>query len=270
MVIVADADGFGVGDALDELYAARPEEFTALRAELAARAKGSGDAAAAKTITASRKPTTAAWVVNTLVLGGPARTRLIELGSRLRDAHAAIDGEALRTLTAEQRKLIDELSRAGFRAADLADPTAALRDDVTATLQAAVADPDVAARLGRLTKAERWSGFGDFGFTATVSTTAKKSDKQQAAPRPAATPERDSVRDRRKQQAKADADAALTELQADLATARLRHQDARRRLQDAERAMTAAEDAYDAAKHASRDAGAAVKDAKSKLKDAGG
>jgi hypothetical protein len=278
---VADAEGFGVGDALDELYAARPEDFTALRTELAARAKGSGDTAAAKSITASRKPTTAAWVVNTLVRGGTARTRLTELGSRLRDAHAAMDGEALRTLTAEQRKLIDELSRAGFRAADIADPPAALRDDVTATLQAAVADPDVAGRLGRLTKAERWSGFGDFGFTATVSTTGKsKPAKQQVTARPAAAPERDSVRDRRKQQAraavaaaeraKADADAALTELQADLATARLRHQDARRRLADAEHAMTAAEDAYDAAKQASREAGAAVKDAKSTLKEAGG
>ncbi|MHC9292986.1 hypothetical protein ACRCUN_10990 [Mycobacterium sp. LTG2003] len=52
----------------------------------------------------------------------------------------------------------------------LREPTAALRDDVTGTLQAAVADPEVAARLGRLSKAEEWSGFGDFGASATVVT----------------------------------------------------------------------------------------------------
>ncbi len=119
VVIVADVAGFAVEDALDELYRARPEDFTALRTELAAKAKGSGDAAAAKRIAGSRKPTTAAWVVNILVLDGTARTKLADLGSRLREAHAAMDGEAIRALTAEQRKLVDELARAGFRGAEL-------------------------------------------------------------------------------------------------------------------------------------------------------
>jgi chromosome segregation ATPase len=65
------------------------------------------------------------------------------------------------------------------------------------------------------------------------------------------------------ERAKADADAALTQLQSDVATARLRRDDARRRLQDAEDALTAAEDAYDRGKQASRDAAAVVKEAKS-------
>jgi flagellin-like hook-associated protein FlgL len=60
------------------------------------------------------------------------------------------------------------LVRDGFAEAGYADVTAALRNDVTDTLQAAIADPGVAARLGRLTKAERWSGFGDFGDAPTV------------------------------------------------------------------------------------------------------
>jgi len=267
-------------DALDTLYSARPEDFTALRTELAAKAKRGGDAAAAKQISTSRKPTTAAWVVNTLVRGGTVTERLTDLGSRLREAHAAMDGETIRALTTEQRKLVDELTRAAFRAADLANPSAALRDDVVATLQAAVADPDVAARLGRLTKAEQWSGFGEFGSTATVSTVTKgKPGKRQTVAPPAAD-KRPSDRDRLRQQARADvaaaerakaeADAALSELQADLATARLRHQDARRRLADAEQALTAAEDAYDAAKRAGREAGAAVKSAKQRLKETDG
>jgi len=279
VVIVADVAGFAIEDALDELYSARPEDFMALRTDLAKKAKGSGDAAAAKRITGSRKPTTAAWVVNILVLGGTARAQLTELGSRLREAHGAMDGEAIRKLTTEQRRLVEDLANAGLRAADLAEPSAALRDDVTATLQAAIADPDVATRLGRLVKAEQWSGFGEFSFTAAVSTTVKRKPDKQAVP-PPAPPEKPSARDRRRQQdraavaaaehAKAEADAALTELQSDLAAARLRHQDARRRLADAEKAMTAAEDAYTAAKQAGRDAAAAVKTAKQRLKETAG
>jgi hypothetical protein len=45
-------------DELDELYRAKPEEFTALRTELTTAAKKRGDAAAAKRISAARKPTT--------------------------------------------------------------------------------------------------------------------------------------------------------------------------------------------------------------------
>ncbi|CAA0126706.1 Uncharacterised protein [Mycolicibacterium vanbaalenii] len=265
-----------VEGALDELYSARPDEFTALRAELAARAKDSGDTAAARRIAASRKPTTAAWVVNMLVLTGTARTRLTDLGTRLREAHAAMDGAAIRTLTAEQRRLVDELARDGFRAAGLANPAPAVRDSVTATLQAAIADPDVAARLGRLSKAEQWSGFGEFGSTAAVSTAPKSKMAAPAARKRPAPPKRPAADDRRRQQAladvaaaeraKADADEALAELQADLATARLRHQDAQRRLTDAEQALTAARDAYEAAKQAGREAAAAVKAAKVTLK----
>ena len=76
-------------------------------------------------------------------------------------------------MTAEQRSLVDELTRAAFDGAEVTNPSATLREDVTGTLQAAIADPDVADRLGRLTKAERWSGFGDFGDTTTVSSVAR-------------------------------------------------------------------------------------------------
>lgn len=275
--IVAD-DGsddarFSLDDALDRLYAARPEDFTAERTRLAAEAKRSGDAAAAKKIGGSRKPTAAAWVVNLLVLRGTARASLADLGARLREAHAGMDGEAIRTLTGEQRRLVEELSRAGFLAAGIDAPSAALRDDVTATLQAAVADPDVAARLGRLTKAEQWSGFGEFGMATAVS--AKRPARAPAPstqPAPAkATRDADEENARKAKAAlvaaerrRSEADAALTELQSDLAAARLRVTDARRRLADAEQALSAAEDAYAAGKRDSADAAAAVKAAKTR------
>lgn len=262
---VADDARFSVDDALDRLYAARPEDFTAQRTRLAADAKRRGDTAAAKQIGGSRKPTAAAWVVNLLALRGTARASLADLGARLREAHAAMDGEAIRTLTGEQRRLVDELSRAGFLAAGIDAPSAALRDDVTATLQAAVADPDVAARLGRLTKAEQWSGFGEFG-----SVTAVSAKRPARAPAPAAVA-RDADEEKARQaraalaaaeRRKSEADAALTDLQSDLAAARLRVTDARRRLADAEQALSAAEDAYAEGNRESADATAAVKAAK--------
>ena len=271
-----------MADELDELYEVKPEEFTARRTELAAAAKQRGEPDTAKQVSAARKPTTAAWVVNRLALRDQdVRTRLAGLGERLRDAHTAMDGDRIRELSAEQRRLVDDVARAAFEEAELADPSAALRDDVIGTLQAAVADPDVASRLGRLTKAERWSGFGEFGDTAMVFTPTRKTTNAREKPveEPQPDDKRDNKRDaarREREKARAalaaaervkvDADAALTGLQSDLAAARLRRDDARRRLQDAEDALSAAEDAYDKGKQASRDAAAVVKEAKAQLR----
>ena len=262
---------------LDVLYASTPQDFTPLRTKLAAEAKKRGDAAAAKEISAARKPTTAAHVVNVLVLSDPGvRKRLTDLGERLRAAHAGMDGSVIRELTAEQRRLINELTRTAFEEAGLSAPTSAIREDVTATLQAAIADPDVAARLGRLVKAEQWSGFGEFGDTAIVfKPVRKKETKAETESKPSTPPKDDKAQQARQQaradlaaaeRAKADADEALDELQSDLATARLRRDDARRRLEDAESALTAAEDAYEQGKQASRDAGNAVKEAKKAIR----
>jgi hypothetical protein len=273
---------------LDELFWVKPEGFTELRTTLASAAKERGDAAAAKRVSANRKPTTAAWIVNRLALSDQeAKQRLADLGKRLRAAHAASDGDRIRELSAEQRRLIDELGGAAFAAAEVRDPSAALRDDVTDTLQAAIADPDVMARLGRLTKAERWSGFGEFGEAAPVfgaDRGGKVKAKVKAEPQQAqrSTTEekprdddREAARQQRKEvkamlaaaeQAKAEADDELSERQTDLAVARRRHDDSRKRLQEAERTLHAAEAAYEKAKQASRDAGVLVKQAKARLK----
>jgi hypothetical protein len=267
-----------MADELDELYEVKQDEFTALRTKLAAAAKQRGDTETAKRISAARKPTTAAWVVNRLALRDrDIRTCLAGLGERLKDAHSAMDGDRIRALSAEQRRLVDDVARAAFEEAELADPSAALRDDVTGTLQAAIADPDVASRLGRLTKAEQWSGFGEFGDTTMVFTqTRKAASREKPAEEPKQDAKRDDKRDAERataraalaaaERAKADADAALTELQSDLATARLRRDDARRRLRDAESALTAAQDAYDKGKQAGREAAAVVKQAKAQLR----
>jgi hypothetical protein len=266
-------------DELDQLYRVTPENFTALRTELATAAKKRGDATAAKKISGARKPTTSAFIVNVLVhRDNNAKPRLTELGERLRAAHAAMDGVRIRQLSREQRALVDELATVAFKAAGVSNPSAALREDVTGTLQAAIADSDVAARLGRLTKAEQWSGFGEFGDVATVSTVgrrrATKTESPQARQKPAEEGDRAGREERDRARAalaaaervKAQADEMLSERQSELGTARLRHEDARNRLEAAERDLAAAEDAYGEAKQASREAAELVKVAKAQLK----
>jgi hypothetical protein len=146
-----------LADAKAELYQADPDEFMSLRQELVARAREAGDAAAAKQIGALRKPTRSAWVVNRLVRADPGVTaRLAELAAELRDP--GLDGGRIRELTAARARLVDELTRQALD--DLPAPPAALREEVSATLDAALADPEVAANLGTLVRAAHWAGFG--------------------------------------------------------------------------------------------------------------
>jgi len=269
-------------DELDDLYRARPEDFTGLRTRLAAAAKGRGDAARATQISASRKPTIAAWVVNRLALGDKeGKQRLVDLGERLRAAHAAMDGEQIRELSTQQRELIHELARAAFDAAGLKDPPAALRDDVTDTLQAAIADPEVADQLGRLSRAQRYSGFGAVapGFAVPKKT---KPASAQGRHKPATVDRhRDDLTARRqREQANAvlaaaerdknEADAELSERRTDRDVARRRRDEARKALDEAERELSAAEHAYGEARKASGEAAELVKEAESLAKQGRG
>jgi hypothetical protein len=152
-----------VDSAAAELYAAPPEEFTDRRKALAAQARADGDREAARQITALRKPTRAAWVVNQLVRAAPEAPGLLaDLAGRLRDAEQAGDGRLLRELSGQRRALLDDLTAQAFAAAGPPDPPPALRDEVTGTLAATLADPEVAADFaaGTVTRAATWSGFG--------------------------------------------------------------------------------------------------------------
>ena len=148
-------------EAAAELYAGDPAEFIRRRGELAARARASGDAAAARAITGLRKPTRAAWVVNRLVRDDPgAAARLAELGAGLQQAGHALDGGKLRELSRQRRELIAALTRQAL--AGLPDAPGALQEEVAATLSAAVTDPQVAAELaaGALVRPVERAGFG--------------------------------------------------------------------------------------------------------------
>jgi hypothetical protein len=146
-----------------ELYEAAPEAFTERRGQLAAAARDAGDRAAARAIAALRRPTRAAWVVNRLARADPgAPPKLAELASALRAAQEAGHGPRLRELSAARGALVDALTEQALAAADVADPPPSLRLEVSQTLTAALADPEVAAAFttGTLTRAVQWSGFG--------------------------------------------------------------------------------------------------------------
>lgn len=274
------------GDELDSLYWVPLKDFIAERTKLTAAAKRRGDDAGAKRISAADKPTTAAWIVNRLVLRDTdTKPRLAELGDRLRAAHAETDGALIRELSAEQHRLIVELTGAALEAAGVDNPSWAVRDDITSTLQAAVADPEVRERLGRLTRPEQWSGFGDFGATAPVNSarTAKatanvKGPSTQTRARPRKETARDTAGQRRREKLtaaltaaerdKADADAALSERRAQRTAARQRRDEALAALRTAERELERAEEDYERVEQAARAAEESVKEAKAQLRRA--
>jgi uncharacterized protein YhaN len=256
-----------VDDDLDTLYGVRPEEFTALRKELAAAARKRGDAEAAKVIAAARRPTVAAWLVNRLVREDPsARRRMSDLSDALRAAHAEMDGPRIRELSGTHRKLVQELGDAAFAAAGVAVVSAALRDDVTATLQAAIADAEVAGRLGRLAKAEQWSGFGDFGASSAVVSSTSRTEPAASRTEPAEAVEPnaadlEAARQRRDAAAAAvdlaraaqeSARQSAAERETDVATARRRYEELLEKLNAAEYAVNEADGALDVAKAAVR------------------
>jgi hypothetical protein len=235
-----------LADAAAELYEADPDEFTQRRQDLADRAREAGQPAVAKQIAGLRKPTRSAWVVNRLVRADPQVTsRLAALAAELRDG-PSMDGTKIRELTAARSRLVDELTRQALQVSDLPAPPAALREEVTATLDAAIADPEVAANLGTLVRAAHWAGFGLDPMTsfpaAAPSPSARKTPTAPArprAPRPAQPPtleppetpappdpaEAAAERDRRRQEKIQTAERAVAEADQTAESASLAEQD---------------------------------------------
>ncbi len=148
-----------VAEAVAELYDADPDDFMPRRGQLADAAKEAGQPDAAKQITGLRKPTRSAWVVNHLVRADPEVTiELAAMGTQLRGP--GLDAARIRELTTARARLVDELTRRAFNLAGHSSPPAGQREEVSATFDAAIADPDVAGRLGTLVRAARWAGFG--------------------------------------------------------------------------------------------------------------
>ena len=221
-----------VADAVAELYQLDPDEFMARRKDLADQARAAGDPAAARQITGLRKPTRSAWVVNRLVRADPDVTaRLAALADELRDAEQSPQGARIRELSAARSRLVDELTRQAL--AELPAPPAALREEVTATFDAALADPEVAASLGTLVRGAHWAGFGlnTGGSPAAVSNTAAPPAKTRK-PAPA---EASAERERRHREKIMEAERDVAEAGRALDTAT----DAEQQLEDTVRRLEA-------------------------------
>jgi hypothetical protein len=139
----------------DELYRSPLAEFLPTRTERAKTARAAGDRDLAIRISALRKPTVAAWLVNQIVHRHPDEIEALdELAEQLRSAHQHGDGDLIRAAGQQRRTLLrhlDTLVRQVSRAAGqrLGTDTAG---QVARTFQAALVDPTALAtvRSGRL------------------------------------------------------------------------------------------------------------------------
>jgi hypothetical protein len=196
----------------DELYALRPEEFTAARASAVAAARTAGDRELAQRIGALRKPSLAAWVSNLLVRSSPGEVEpLLRLGEGLRQAHQDLDGAQLRELSRRQHALIRALSlQARQLAKEAGHPIGeGVQREVENTLHAVLADPEAARAWagGRLTKPLNAA----VGFPAV----AEGARPQLPAPPPAPSrPDKKTSEQRRRrlERARKEAEAAEREL----------------------------------------------------------
>ncbi|MCL8027025.1 hypothetical protein [Nocardioides bruguierae] len=144
---MTDADAQAPDELLtlaDGLYALGLGEFTAARDALVREHRGTALAAGLKAL---RKPATAAWVVDLLVrVEGEQVDQVLALGEALREAQAALSGDALRELTKQRRQLVAAVTTTarqrsrehGLRV------TEAVAAQVEATLTAAMVDPGCA------------------------------------------------------------------------------------------------------------------------------
>ena len=149
----------------EELYALPPAQFTGTRNQWARQTKAEGDPALATRVTALRKPSLSAWVVNMMMRHqGEQMAQVLELGASLRRAQADLDGDALRELTRQRRQLTTAVTRQGRTlAGDLGQKvTEPVADQVQETLHAAMVDEDAAAavRSGMLVTALAATGVG--------------------------------------------------------------------------------------------------------------
>lgn len=196
----------------DELYALRPEEFTAARASAVASARTAGDRELAERIRTLRKPSLAAWVSNLLVRSSPGEVEpLLRLGEGLRQAHQDLDGTQLRELSRRQHALIRALSlQARQLAKEAGHPIGeSVQREVENTLHAVLADPEAARAWagGRLAKP----------LSAAVGFPAAAEGARAQRPAPAPAPSRPGKKPseqqkRRLAQARKGAEAAEREL----------------------------------------------------------
>lgn len=228
--------GMDLDTATDELYAGDAEDFIARRSEMAKQARSGGDRELAAAITALRKPSVAAWLVN--LLAHEARqdiSALLELGAALRHAQARLSAQELRELSRQRQQVVRALATQAYGIAEDRGHSVSrdALDQVNDTLMAALADPEIAeqVRAGHLTTPLSYSGFGPPGLSsvpdlradeaATREPTAADATRRAGKARQDEDARRaEQEREDELQRAREAADAEMISAQATLAQAR--------------------------------------------------
>lgn len=159
-----------------ELYAELPGDFIRVRDARAKALRADGERELATAVKALRRPTTAAWLVNLLAHHPGALAPLIDLGRRLREAQSQLDAPTMKELAAQRPSVVHDLVTEAGRQAKERDPafhdTPATREQVSATLTAALADPraEDAVASGQLVTALTYAGFGEVEIGDAIAT----------------------------------------------------------------------------------------------------
>lgn len=251
-----------VDEVADELFAGTREDFTATRTERAAEARAAGDRDLAKRITALRKPTVAAWVVNQIVRRHPEDMAVLaDLADELGAAQRHGSGDRLRTAMHQRREL---LGRLDARAREIGGQlTADVAGLVATTFQAALVDGRalhevLAGRLSTPVAADP-NAIDQWQSDGRRPPPAPAARKSTAARDRAVAAVTDAVADREQ------AEQALTAAQEAASVTDESLAEARAKLERAQTAQHEARDAVTAAKRALTDATNAEQRAESAL-----
>ncbi|GAA3440531.1 hypothetical protein [Kutzneria kofuensis] len=225
-----------LGAAVDRLYGLPRERFIAERDKLAKAEPG-----IAERVRKLRKPTVAAWQANQLARKHPKDVAaLVDLGKKMRGAQETLNGPELRELSRRRNEVLDKL------VGRVSDANPGLRD----LLERSYTDPAAAEDLlaGRVVTAPEGGGWG---FDA-------------AMPMPGAeVPKRDTKRDKERQRAYDEAEAAEAEAQRALEAA---EEELRSRTEEVDRLQAELADARSARDDADAAVGQARREAQRRAK----
>jgi hypothetical protein len=181
------ADTVDVDELTARLYSSAPEDFVKVRGEGSRTLKAAGDSEAAADFARLAKPSLSAWAVNLLVARrAEVLDEVIDRGEALRAAHTS-GGDAKQIRAAHQARQ-DSIRRATDAAVELTGRkvSESHREEVSATLEAASADPEAAdeVRAGRLVRPlAAPTGFGTLGgLTVLTGDRARAGARQRTQP----------------------------------------------------------------------------------------
>ncbi|HQY34851.1 MAG TPA: hypothetical protein PLS68_12865 [Actinotalea sp.] len=228
-----------IADVAHQLYGLPPEEFTAARNACAKAAKDGGDRELAASVTALRKPTAGAWLLNQLVRRHRGEVDgVLELGVRLRAAQGTLGAADLRALDEQRRQLTRAVARQAVAIAVAAGRkvSAQVTADVEETLRSAMVDPEAGAALatGLLTDTFSSNGLEPVEVARMVALGERATGPAAPVPRRAATVS-DAAAHARAARALADAEHAVEAAQEHLRHAREESEQARQAAVEARR-----------------------------------